>query len=147
MTIAFEIAVNALLGVLLWALLRQRRADEPRLSGEEEALALFRRRYPVAAGRATLSAEAQGALIELQDGRIGLLQRHGRRWNARMLEARDVSACTLGPDDSLQLQLADFGWPRARLRLAEPATRAAWAARLAAQSRAAQPGPRATRHA
>jgi len=148
MEIALGMAVNALLGVLLLALLRwRRREDGARLSGVEDALALFRHRYPDAAGRADVTEDHRGALIDLQSGGIGLLQRHGLRWNARVLEAGDLAACTLDATGSLHLKLADFGWPQAQVRLAEPATRTAWARRLTALAQAGRRPVSAARHA
>ena len=68
-------------------------------------------------------------MIDLQRGGIGLLQRHGRRWNARLLAPGELSSVVLS-GDAIELGFADFGWPRARLRMADADVRAMWLSRL-----------------
>jgi hypothetical protein len=132
MELVISIAVNAVLGVVLLGLLYWKGTrDSVRLVGPDEAIAAFKRHYPDAQGSATLAADGRSALIDLHpEGGIGLLQRQGRRWNARVLLSREISAVRVGPDGALEIAFADFGWPRARIALADPQTRARWLARL-----------------
>ena len=139
MELVLSIAVNAVLGVVLLGLLYWKGIrDNVRLTGPEEAFATFKRHYPDVAGTATLAADGRSALIDLHpDGGIGLVQRQGRRWNARILVPREVSAAQVGPDGALEIVFADFGWPRARIPLGDPEARAKWLARV--NSLTAQP--------
>ncbi len=131
MELAVAIAVNVLLGLLLYALHRWvRTADTARLDGAGQALALFHQRMAGLGGDATLIDDGRGALIATPGGGVGLLQRHGSRWNARLLTAGDLAGVEAEPDGGVTLRLADFGWPRARLRFADSATHAAWMTRL-----------------
>jgi hypothetical protein len=115
----FPIAANLVLGIILLALLLwRRRPDTVRLESEADALAEFQRHFPEAIGTATLSADGRAALIETATG-PGLLLRHARRWNARMLAAPELAAVRTLDDATLELRFADFGWPRARLRFAD----------------------------
>ena len=145
--LAVSIAVNVLLGIVLAALLYRRRADDGGLlGGAGEALDVYRSRFPDTQGAATVSADRRAALIELpKDAGIGLVQRQGRRWNARLLAPGEVRSVKHSPPDALDVEFADFGWPRARIRIADPAARAAWMARL--DARAAGAPPRSVRHA
>lgn len=129
--LAIAIAVNLVLGTVLLALLvRLRGRDSVRLITGEEALAQWRIHYPDAAGAVTLAVDGRGALIELGGGTVGLLERRGRRWNARLLVAGDVAAVETDGENRLSLRFADFSWPRAQLRLAGGSALAAWTARL-----------------
>ncbi len=145
--LAISIAVNLLLGIVLAAMLYRRRADDVGLlGGAGEAMDVFRSRYPDIEGAATVSADRRAALIELpQDAHIGLVQRQGRRWNTRLLAPGEVRSVRQSLPDALDLELADFGWPRARIRIADPEARAAWMARLGARG-AGGPSP-SVRHA
>lgn len=127
-----SIVVNLLLGLLLLSLLYWKRAaDQAVLDGGAHAIEVFRRHFPDAAGIAVVAADLKGALIDLQrDGGVGLLQRRGRRWNARILAPGEVASVRLGKDGSLDLRLRDFGWPRTRLPIADAGVRALWLARL-----------------
>ena len=129
------IAVNLALGVILLALLyRQRTRDTVRLTLATEAMDIFRMHFPDALGAATLAADGRGALIDLQRGGTGLLQRHGRRWNARLLAPGELSSVRRSGGDAIELKFADFGWPRARLCLADADARAMWLSRLTSLS-------------
>jgi len=132
MELVISIAVNVVLGALLLGLfVWKRNTDAIRLANPEEAMDVFRRYFPEAVGTATVAADRRAALIDLQPGGgIGLLQRVGRRWNARLLVPREFSAIALEADGTIKLQFADFGWPRARLRIADPEARAKWLVRL-----------------
>jgi hypothetical protein len=115
----FPIGANLVLGVILLALLVwKRRPDAVRLLSDVDALAEFQRHFPEAAGTATVSADGLAALIETATG-PGLLLRHARRWNARMLAAQELAAVRTPDDATLELRFADFGWPRARLRFSD----------------------------
>jgi hypothetical protein len=129
MTLA--IVVNLVLGVVLLGLLALRsRPDTVILGAPDEAMTLFRRSFPDAVGRATLASDGRGALIELDaGGGLGLLLRNGRRWNARLLSARDL-ASVRSASQILEIRFKDFAWPRARLRFDDAAARAAWSARI-----------------
>jgi hypothetical protein len=145
MELVLAIAVNLVLGILLLALLYWKHTnDNVRLSSAEEALELFRAHFRDAIGKATVSADRRCALIELQtDGGIGVLERHGRRWNARLLGPRELASVRLGRDGCLRLRFADFGWPQARFIASDPDVRAQWLARLhalTARARAATRG-------
>jgi len=132
MELLISIAVNVVLGILLLGLFAwKRNTDAIRLADPEEAMDVFRRYFPEAVGTATLAADRRAALIDLQPGgATGLLQRVGRRWNARLLVPREFSAVAVEPDGTIKLQFADFGWPRARLQIADPEARARWLVRL-----------------
>jgi hypothetical protein len=115
----FPIGANLVLGVILLALLVwKRRPDTVRLLSDAEALAEFQRHFPEVTGTATVSADGLAALIETATG-PGLLLRHARRWNARMLAAPELAAVRTPDDATLELRFADFGWPRARLRFSD----------------------------
>jgi len=115
----FPIGANLVLGVILLALLVwKRRPDTVRLLSDADALAEFQRHFPEATGTATVSADGLAALIETATG-PGLLLRHARRWNARMLAAQELADVRTPDDATLELRFADFGWPRARLRFSD----------------------------
>jgi hypothetical protein len=130
--LALSIALNVVLGVILLALLyRKRTADDVRLNGPSEAMDLFRSYYPDAVGAATVADDRRGALIDLQRGAgIGLLQRQGRRWNARVLAPGEVAFVQVAADHTVQVRFADFAWPRASIRITDPEVRALWVGRL-----------------
>jgi hypothetical protein len=150
MELAIAIAANVVLGAVLLGLFAwQRSHDGARLAGGVDALATFRRQFPDAIGVATVASDARSALLALRDGAgIGLLHLHGRRWNAREILPGDLRAVTVTQGNTITLTLADFGWPRARVRIEDPDTRAAWLARLeeSAAGRVAAHLP-VTRHA
>jgi hypothetical protein len=134
MELAIAIAANAVLGVVLLGLFLWRgKADGARLAGPAEALGLFRTHCPDAAvDTATVSADACSALIALRhDPAVGLVQRHGRRWNVRTLQAQDLRSVAVVRGNTLRLELADFAWPRVDVRLEDADERAHWQARLA----------------
>ncbi|MGO9512905.1 MAG: hypothetical protein ACLP2F_04580 [Steroidobacteraceae bacterium] len=130
--LAISIAVNIVLGVVLLALLYWKRTgDAVRLAGAGEAMDLFAMHFPGAVGEATVAADHRSALIDLQRGSgVGLLQRQGRRWNARTLAPGEVSSVEADSDGTIELRFADFGWPRAQLRIADANARALWLERL-----------------
>jgi hypothetical protein len=134
--LVISIAVNVALGLLLLALLTWKRPDDgERLAGEHEALEIFRTRYPEAEGVVTVASDGRGALIVLHPGpAVGLIQRQGRRWNVCMLQSGQLTAVR-SQDERVDLRLADFGWPRARIRIGDAVARAAWLARLTALAR------------
>jgi len=146
--LAIAIAVNVVLGIVLlgmFVLLRSR--DTARLASSDDALRLFRQRFPDAVGVATVATDGQCALLALKDG-IGLLHRHGRRWNSRKLVPGELSGVAVTGGDTITLALADFGWPRAHIRMDDPDARSAWLARLGAFAAASgQAHPAVTRHA
>ncbi len=148
-SLAIAIAVNLVLGGVLLALLLARRGrDEVCLGGASEAIAHFRIHYPDADGEVSVAADGRGALIELGGGAVGLLERRGRRWNARLLAPGDVRAGDGAGGAGGRVRVADFCWPRARLCRADAEARAAWRARLGALTGAAARPPRQeTRHA
>jgi hypothetical protein len=134
MELAIAIAANVVLGIVLLGLFRWRgTADGVRLAGPAEALGLFRTHFPDAAvDAAALARDARTALIALRhDPAIGLIQRHGRRWNVRALQAEDLRSVAVVRGDTLRLELADFAWPRVDVRLEDADERAHWQARLA----------------
>ncbi len=131
MDLVIPIAANVVLGLMLLAIFAWLRARDPAgLASPDEALALFRQRFPGAGGTASVSADGRSALIALrQEPGVGLLHRNGRRWNARELLPDDLRAVRcLG--DTIVLTFADFGWARIRVRLANAEARELWFARL-----------------
>jgi hypothetical protein len=131
MELAIAIAANVVIGVVLLALFAwYRTPDAVRLTGPEEALAIFRRHFPDAAGTVTVDAYGVTALIALHhELKFGLIHRHGRRWNAREIHAEELRSVTVdGP--TITLALTDFGWPRTHVRIADLGTRDAWLSRL-----------------
>ena len=130
--LAISIGVNVVLGGILLVLLRWRHlGDTVPLEGPAAAMSLFKTYFPEAVGEATLSDDRRSALIDLQrGGGIGLLQRQGRRWNARTLMPGEVSSVALAGDGTVKLKFADFGWPRAQLRITDADARAFWMGRL-----------------
>ena len=128
--------VGLILGLLLLALFAARRParldrlDNERLRAPAEALGIYRAQFPDASGEATLDADGKAALIALQHpARIGLLRRHGQRWNAREITSQDVRSVEVR-SDSLVVSLKDFGWPRTHMRIEDPGQRAQWLSRL-----------------
>jgi len=150
MELAISIAVNVLLGLLLLALLsRWGRRDNARLTGPEDAMTAFRVHFPDASGTATVAADGRSALVDLApETGVGLLQRHGRRWNARILAPREIASVQVGGDGAIDVRFADFAWPRAAIRIEDGPVRAAWISRLDALKEQGQPHPPADlRHA
>jgi len=142
--LAVSILANVLLGAVLLAMLyRKRGEDSARLTDPAQALACYRATSPSAQGSATLSSDGLGALIDLADGGIGLVERRGRRWNARRLDPLDLAGVDAREDGVVTLRFADFGWPRARVALADPAARARWIERLEGLRREGAAGPHA----
>lgn len=134
MELAIAIAANVVLGAALLGLFLWRRtADSARLAGPAEALGLFRTHFPDATVEsATVAGDGRSALVALRHVQaIGLVQRHGRRWNVRALGAEDLRLVKVVRGDTLRLELADFAWPRVELRLEDADARAHWQARLA----------------
>ena len=69
MDLITPIAVHLALGVVLLPLLAWTQKKDPiRLSGADEATAIFRRYYPDAMGAATVAADRISALIDLIAG-------------------------------------------------------------------------------
>lgn len=136
-----SIVANIVLGlVLLGVLYRKRGTDSERLVEPGEALALYRVRYPTAAGRVSLAVDGRAALLELTDGSVGLVERCGRRWNVRALEPREIVGVDRAGDSALTVRLADFGWPRARVQLPDRDICESWMERLRAMCAAAASG-------
>jgi hypothetical protein len=134
MELAIAIAANVVLGaVLLGLFLWRGSADGARLAGPSEALGVFRTHFPDATVEAaTVGSDARTALIALRhDPAVGLIQRHGRRWNVRVLQAEDLRSVRIVRGDTLRLELVDFAWPRVEVRIEEADARAHWQARLA----------------
>ncbi len=126
------IAVNVVLGIVLLALLIwKQRPDDARLTDTDEATDIFSKHYPDTMGTVTLAADRRSALIDLksQDA-VGLLQRHGHRWNARVLVRGEIASIQPEPDGSIKVNFVDFAWPRARIRIDDADLRATWLARL-----------------
>ncbi|MBS0393414.1 MAG: hypothetical protein JSR54_02250 [Proteobacteria bacterium] len=132
MDLLIPIAANVIVGLLLAALfLGRRRSEGPSLTSAREALAVFQSRYPDSQGAVTLGDDGQAALIALTPAAgVGLVHRHGRRWNARMLQPGDLESVTVANEQELVLSMADFGWPYSRVRLADPDERSRWLSRL-----------------
>jgi hypothetical protein len=128
--LAISIAVNILLGLILFVVLYWKRgADTARLAGADEAMRNFVQHCHDTVAQTTVADDQRGALFDLQQGGIGLLQRHGRRWNARTLSSGEVSRVELD-GETIKLKFADFGWPRAQIRIADSAARELWLDRL-----------------
>ena len=132
--LAISIAINVVLGVALLAILRFKRVgDTVRLAGAAEAVELFSQRFPAVPGDATVADDGRSALIDLDPGgRVGLLQRHGRRWNARALEPGEVASVEIKETAIIKLEFADFGWPHAQIRIDDADARTRWLHRLQA---------------
>jgi hypothetical protein len=146
--IAFNVFVAALTALLIYLVLSRKRGDAS-LPDASAAMGLFRDHFPDAAGLAqaagavTLTADRRNALIELPDGAgVGLLQGHGRRWNARILQPGDVASVRVFGNAALRLRFADYSSPSASLLLADADERAVWLARLQTLT---QPAPTAQR--
>ncbi len=133
MELAIAIAANILLGLILlgsFAVLGKRPAAV--LEGPEQALRVYTEQFPDASGAAIIvSDDRTSALIALHHRvGIGLVHRHGRRWNVREIHPKDLESVRVVGDDSIRLALADFGWPRAHIRIRDRAARTMWLARL-----------------
>ncbi len=145
--LAISILANVLLGAVLLAMLYRTRGEgAARLTDPAQALALYRAIHPSAQGSAPLSGAGLRALIALAAGGIGLVERRGRRWNARRLEPLEVTGVDAREDGVVTLRFADFGWPRARVALPHPATRARWIERLEGLRREGAAGTRPGMH-
>ena len=134
--IGFNVFVAALTALLIYFVWTRKRSD-PSLADPGTAMDLFRDHFPdragdpEAAGTVTLTTDRRNALIELPGGvSVGLLQGHGQRWNARILQPGDVASVRVSEDATLQLKFADYSGPRASLVLADADERAVWLARL-----------------
>ena len=131
--LVISIGSNVVLGIVLLAVLYRRRGpDEARLADPDEALLHYRAFDPAARGSATLASDGRAALIELYGGGLGLVERRGRRWAARSLDAGELIGLDASTEGEMTLRFADFGWPRAQLRVAEPEVRGHWLDRLEA---------------
>jgi hypothetical protein len=129
--LAISIAVNCALGIILLGVLRWKlAADTVRLTSGEEAMDQVARQFPGAVGVATLADDGRSALFELQRGGAGLLQRQGRRWNARTLKSGEVSSVQVARDGTIKTRFADFSWPQAQIRIADENARGLWLDRL-----------------
>jgi hypothetical protein len=134
--IGFNVFVAALTALLIYLVWTRKRRDAS-LADASAAMGLFRDHLPEmadipeTAGTVTLTTDRRNALIELPEGAgVGLLQGHGRRWNARILHAGDVASVRVSEDATLQLKFSDYSGPRASLVLADADERAVWLARL-----------------
>jgi hypothetical protein len=131
--LAISIGSNVLLGIVLLGLLYRRRGpDRAQLADPAEALTHYRALDPAARGRATLASDGRAAFVELDDGGIGLVERRGRRWAARSLEANELAGVDATDEGAITLRFADFGWPRARVKIEDPVLRRRWLDRLGA---------------
>lgn len=83
----------------------------PRLNSPAEAVRLFLGHFPDVRGSAALALDGSAALLALEDGRVGLLQRHGHRWNARILTSDQVRTVACLRDGSVTLRLRDYTGP------------------------------------
>ena len=130
MQLTIEIAANIVLGIMLLGLFAWARGREPaRLASAEEALTIFRQRFPEAVVTATVASDGRCALLALRD-EVGLLHLHGRRWNARKLLPEELNAVAVTHANTITLTLADFGWPRSHVLIEDAEARSAWLARL-----------------
>jgi hypothetical protein len=131
MELAIAIAANIVIGAILLALFALGRApDGVRLTGPAEALAVYRRQFPKATGSAVVASDGLAAFFPLAGGgKIGLLHRHGRRWNARELVPEDLRSVT-ADGDTITISLTDFGWPHSHIRIADAEVRREWVSRL-----------------
>lgn len=147
--LTISIVANIALGlVLLGVLYRKTGRDPEHLTEPAQALARYRIRYPTASGRVSLATDGRAALLELADGTVGLLERCGRRWNARALRPKEIVGVDRAGDGAILIHLADFGWPRARVQLSDPDIRQRWIERLIAMHEAvASARERRTHHA
>lgn len=131
--LAIAIIANVVLGVVLLGLLYRKRGDDTeRLTEPGQALDRYRMVHPTARGGASLAADGRAALIDLADGSLGLVERRGRRWNARALNPGEIAGVDDANDGAITIRFADFGWPKARVLLADPVDRRRWIDRLAA---------------
>jgi hypothetical protein len=128
--IGFNLLVAAITALLIY-FYRIRKRDIPGLADPGAAMDLFRDQFPDSAGSATLTTDRRSALIDLP-GRtgVGLLQGHGHRWNARLLQPGDVASVQVSANTTLRLRFTDYGSPRASLLLTDADERALWLARL-----------------
>jgi hypothetical protein len=136
--IGFNLLVAALAALLIY-FYRTRRHDVARLLVDPgAALEHFRDQFPDRVGSATLTADRRNALIDLPGAvGVGLLQGHGQRWNARLLQPGDVASVQVSGNSTLQLRFTDYGNPRAVLLITDADERALWLARLQNLTRSA----------
>ncbi|MDE2306596.1 MAG: hypothetical protein KGL34_13630 [Gammaproteobacteria bacterium] len=128
--LAVAILANAALGAVMLALLWRLRGRPPvPLADAGEAERRLAVLLPDLKGTITLADDGRAALVDGSDGTVGVLLQCGRRWNARRIGSADLRSVRL-EGERIKLRFADFAWPRAELRLADPAVRATWAARL-----------------
>lgn len=132
----FVAALTALLIYFVWT----RKRNDANLADADTAIGVFRKHFPEgplqAVGTVTLTTDKRNALIELPEGAgVGLLQGHGRRWNARILHPGDIASVLESADTKLQVRFTDYSGPRAALLLADAGERAAWLARLQSLTR------------
>ena len=134
--IGFNVLVAALTALLIYFVWTRKRSDAS-LADASAAMGLFRDHLPEmadipeTAGPVTLTTDRRNALIELPNGvGVGLLQGHGQRWNARILQPGDVASVRVSEEATLQLKFTDYSGPRASLVLVDADERAVWLARL-----------------
>jgi hypothetical protein len=142
------IAANALVGVIAAALLLRSRAHRtpPTALDRRSALETFQSQLPDVP--ATLVAcTADAALLDLQGGGLGLLQRHGHRFNARLLQPGAIATLQLLEPATIELRFSDYGAPRLALRIDDPTERQLWLQRLRAVARAPSGAPGGLSHA
>lgn len=124
MAIGVNVALGAVLGALLLWL---NRGDETHLAGEADARRLFADKYTAAVSAVVLCDAGRSALLSLDRGmRMGLIDRHARRWNIRMFSAAELRRVDLDERGGIHIRFIDFGWPSARLTIRDSSLRAHW---------------------
>lgn len=147
------IGINLALGALLYLLLLWfARPDEARLANEDDARRLFAEHYPVAVSAVLLCDAGRSALLAVERGaRMGLVDRHARRWNVRLFSAAELARVQLDERGAICIRFRDFGWPSARLNIGDANVRRQWHQQLMHLSAADAMGEGAytkdTRHA
>ncbi len=113
---------------LSWALGGGRRA---RIADADAARAHWRATHPEApVDSVTLGDDGAAALLSLADGGAAVVCVHGDRLVGWRLDRASIARVGLGPDH-LTVHLRGFGRPAVTVRIAAPAARSAWHARLA----------------
>ncbi len=92
------------------------------IASAEQALARFAADYPKErAVDVVVTVDARSALLEMADGRTGLVHAVGAKFLTRILGPDDVVSVTNGKDAVLSVRFRDFTFPRARFAFATPA--------------------------
>jgi len=94
------------------------------IAGEDAAKARFLVDYPEAQiARVILSADRRDAVLELEDGHVGMVHAVGSNYLTRFVNRGEMAAVpSAGEDGAVDLDTGDITWPRAQMHFADDET-------------------------